>query len=114
MRTGPLLSLLTLTLAAGACASAAPRHFPAAPTDSEFAAMLARGRPTSPMVRGLHCDFIAEEGSEWDCRYEEQASSGGWVQLATYIAVDGDGWSPIDDVCTADQAVADRGRCRRE
>ncbi len=110
MRAGVAMLLLALS----ACATPPTPVYPKGPTESEFAAMLGRDRPTSPMVRGLQCDFIAEEGSEWDCRYKEQASSGGWVQLATYIAISGDGWSPIDTVCTADQALADRGRCRRE
>jgi hypothetical protein len=110
MRAG----LLVLLLAVSACATPPTRMYPKGPTESQFAAMLGKGRAVSPMVRGLQCDFIAEEGSEWDCRYEEQASGGGWVQLATYIAVDGDGWGPIDTVCTADQALADRGLCRRE
>jgi hypothetical protein len=75
--------------------------------------MLAQGRPAAPTIRTLHCNFIAEDGSEWACRYEEQASSGAWVQLATYVAIDRDGYLPIDTVCTADQALADRGACRR-
>ncbi|NBW07921.1 MAG: hypothetical protein EBR82_07835 [Caulobacteraceae bacterium] len=107
MRAGLAIILLAL----GACASAPSA--PPGPTQSEFAAMLARKRPQPPEIRALRCDFIEEEGSEWACDYEERASTGAWVQLATYIAIDSEGWRPIDSVCTADQALADRGSCRR-
>jgi hypothetical protein len=107
MRRGAIIALLAL----GACASAPTA--PDGPTLAGFTAMLADGRPQAPAIRALRCDFLAEEGSEWACRYEERASTGTWVQLATYVAIDRDGWMPIDTVCTADQALADRGSCRR-
>ena len=90
-----------------ACASG-----PAGPTSETFAELIASERSV-PSIRNLHCAFVAEEGSEWVCRYQEQATAGGWVGLSAVIARDGDRWILIDAVCTADQALADRGRCRR-
>ena len=99
-----------LTLVAlGACASASVER--PGPTESEFTAMLAQRRSVPPMIRALSCDFIEEEGSEWSCRWEERASNGVWVKQANFIAIDGNGWLPIDTFCTADEALADPRRC---
>ena len=98
---------LAVALFLSACAAS-----PAGPSDTVFADLVGFGRST-PAVRGVNCAFVVEEGSEWVCRYQERASSGAWVDLETVIARDGDRWLLIDTVCTADQALADRGRCRR-
>lgn len=103
---GTLLVILGLA----ACASTPG---PAGPAANDLARLLAPPGGVPPRLRQVRCAFIAEEGSEWVCRYEERASGGAWVQLSAVVASDGDGWVLIDSVCTADQALADRGRCPR-
>jgi hypothetical protein len=56
-----------------------------------------------PGVRDVSCAFIAEEGSEWRCRYREQASDGRWVPLETFVAAHGAGWVLIDGVADPDR-----------
>ncbi|WP_226636735.1 hypothetical protein [Brevundimonas poindexterae] len=107
---GPLVAALVIGL--GGCATAAS-HDPPGPAPAVLADLLGTDRNEAPELRGVQCDFIPEEGSEWVCRYEERAGSGSWVGLSTVVAKSGSGWLLIDRPCSADEALADRGRCRR-
>ncbi|HEY1223988.1 MAG TPA: hypothetical protein VGE54_02070 [Brevundimonas sp.] len=102
--------MIAMALAVAACASTPE---PAEPTIDELARLVTRSGGVTPALRAVDCGFIAEEGSEWACRYQERSISGAWVQLAAMVARDGDRWVLIDAVCTADEALADRGRCPR-
>ena len=104
------MRLRPLVLAAWALSACASN--PAGPTTGEFSHLITSG-DAAPAVRSVRCGFVTEEGSEWVCRYQERASTGVWVDLAAVVTRDGDRWALIDAVCTADQALADRGRCRR-
>ncbi|MFT4912541.1 MAG: hypothetical protein ACI9YM_001120 [Brevundimonas sp.] len=94
------------------CASVAPGR-PAGPGAADLARLLAVDRAEAPPLRAVRCDLIAEEGSEWVCRYEERSREGLWVGLSTMVARAGAGWELIDRPCSADEALADRGRCPR-
>ncbi|MDP3378375.1 MAG: hypothetical protein Q8S53_08420 [Brevundimonas sp.] len=104
----PLVLALVLT----GCVTAMPDE-PAGPDAAALSALLAVGRAEAPELRGVRCAFIAEEGSEWVCAYEERARAGAWVGLSTVVALSGTDWVLIDGTCSADEALADRGRCRR-
>lgn len=104
--------LVLATLLLAGCATLAADE-PADPGPVDLAALLAVGRAESPQLRRVHCNVIPEEGSEWTCRYEERSRRGLWVGLSTVVAQDRGGWVLIDVPCTADQALADRGRCAR-
>jgi len=104
--------VLGAALGLAACATVAPGG-PAGPDAAALARLLAMGRDTVPQLRAVRCDFIAEEGSEWACRYEERSRQGLWVGLSTMVARAGSGWELIDRPCSADEAPADRGRCPR-
>ena len=98
------------------CATVAPDG-PAGPAAADLAALLAVNRVEVPQLRRVQCVFIAEEGSEWACRYEERSREGFWVGLSTMVAQAGAGWELIDRPCSADAALADRprrgyGNCR--
>jgi hypothetical protein len=108
MRRALMAAVLLLT----GCATV-PGSGPAGPDAMALAALLAIDRVEAPQLRRVHCDFIAEEGSEWACRYEERSRHGFWVGLSTMVARAGTGWELIDRPCSADAALADRGRCRR-
>ena len=97
MRALVLAAALGLT----ACATVAPGG-PAGPDAAALARLLAVDRAAAP-----------EEGSEWACRYEERSREGAWVGLSTMVARAGSGWELIDRPCSADEALADRGRCPR-
>ena len=86
---------------------------PEGPTRNELARLITPSGGLTPALRTVQCDFIAEEGSEWSCRYEERSMNGNWVGLSAMVARDGGRWVLIDGICTADQALADRGRCPR-
>ena len=103
---------VAVALGLAGCASVAPGQS-AGPGAADLAALLAVDRAAAPRLRAVRCDFIAEEGSEWACRYEERSREGAWVGLSTMVARAGSGWELIDRPCSADEALADRGRCRR-
>lgn len=86
---------------------------PGGPDAAGLARLLAAGRDAAPQLRGVQCDFIAEEGSEWACRYQERSRDGFWVGLSIMLARTATGWELIDRPCSADEALADRGRCPR-
>jgi hypothetical protein len=104
--------VLAAALGLAACATVAPGG-PAGPDAAALARLLAVDRAAAPRLRAVRCDFIAEEGSEWACRYEERSREGAWVGLSTMVARAGSGWELIDRPCSADEALADRGRCPR-
>lgn len=90
----PALVLLT------ACAPTQP----SGPGTMDLQRLIAGARPGSaPQVRDVRCGFIAEEGSEWRCRYRERASDGRWIPLETFVAADGNGWTLIDGVADPDR-----------
>ena len=105
-----LVPVLALVLAG--CATVAPVG-PAGPGSQALTDLLAADRAEAPQLRRVQCDFIAAEGSEWVCRYEERSREGFWVGLSTVVARAGTGWDLIDRPCSADEALADRGRCPR-
>ncbi len=94
------------------CASVAPGQ-PAGPGAADLARLLAVDRAEAPPLRAVRCDAIPEEGSEWACHYEERSREGFWAGLSTTVARTGTGWELIDRPCSADEALADRGRCSR-
>ncbi len=72
---------------------------PSGPGAADLQRLIAEARPgAAPNVRDVRCGFIAEEGSEWRCRYRERASDGRWVPLETFVAADGPSWVLIDGV----------------
>ena len=84
----------------GACSTAL-----SGPDRAELAALIAEtNRDPTPHIRSVRCDFIAEEGSEWRCRYEAQARNSRWVALEAMVARDGDRWILIDGVRDPDAA----------
>lgn len=103
-------ALIGVALSLGACVSTME---PEGPTRNELARLVRPPGGQTPALRKVRCDFIAEEGSEWSCRYEERAGTGSWVGLSAMLARDGGRWVLIDAICTADEALADRGRCPR-
>jgi hypothetical protein len=104
--------VLTAALGLSGCATV-PAGAPAAPDAAALAALLAVDRAEAPQLRAVRCAFIPDEGSEWACRYEERSRDGFWVGLSTLVARAGAGWELIDRPCSADVALADRGRCPR-
>jgi hypothetical protein len=91
--------------AALACLAALAACAPTAngPNEESLRGLIASARPgTAPEIDRVRCDFIAEEGSEWRCRYRQKASDGRWVPLETYVAMDGDGWVLIDEAANPD------------
>ena len=73
------------------------------PGAGDLQELIAQARPGEvPDVRDVRCSFIAEEGSEWRCRYRQRASDGRWVSLETFLATDGSGWALIDGVADPD------------
>jgi len=91
-------ALLGLCLVAG-CASVEP----AGPDATALAEMILQARPgRPPVLKDVDCRYIPAEGTEWRCRYREQASSGSWVRLETFVAKGGDGWTLIDGIQRAD------------
>lgn len=103
-------AVIGAVLAVAACASVSD---PNGPTAADLTRLVAADGGSTYPVRAVHCDFVAEEGSEWSCRYEARATSGAWVGLSAMVALDAEGWVLIDRVCTPDEALADRGRCLR-
>ena len=90
----PLVALL---------AACAPTRL-AGPGAAELRSLISEARPgVVPHVRDVSCSFIAEEGSEWRCRYREQASDGRWVLLEIFVAAYGAGWVLIDGVADPDR-----------
>lgn len=90
-----------MRLAVTACillTACAPGQSPG-PGAGDLQELIAQARPGEvPDVRDVRCSFIAEEGSEWRCRYRQRASDGRWVSLETFLATDGSGWALIDGV----------------
>ena len=92
-------ALPALALLAVGCAPFQPQG----PGLTDLGRLIAEARPgPTPRLRDVRCDYIAEEGSEWRCRYLELASDGRWVSLETFVAADGDGWVLIDGVADPD------------
>lgn len=90
----PLLALLT---------GCAPTQ-PSGPGAAELQSLIAEARSgVTPNVRDVSCKSIAEEGSEWRCRYRERVSDGRWVALETFVAAHGSGWVLIDGVADPDR-----------
>tara|TARA_R110002124_G_scaffold48639_1_gene143412 strand:- start:305 stop:631 length:327 start_codon:yes stop_codon:yes gene_type:complete len=104
--------VLAAALGLSGCATVAPGGA-AGPDAAALAALLAADRAAAPQLRAVRCDPIAEEGSEWTCHYQERSRDGFWVGLSTQVARAGAGWELIDRPCSADVALADRGRCPR-
>lgn len=104
--------VLTAVLGLAGCATVAPGG-PTGPGAADLARLLAVDRAAAPQLRAVRCDVIPEDGSEWVCRYEERSREGFWVGLSTMVARAGAGWELIDRPCSADEALADRGRCPR-
>ena len=69
------------------CATAMPMG----PTTGEFSALV-----PDHVVRQVDCAFIAEEGSEWICRYQRWTAQGRWEPREAVLARDGARWVLID------------------
>ncbi|MDP3802885.1 hypothetical protein [Brevundimonas sp.] len=83
--TGLLIGLAAGT--AAACATPAPPG----PTRMEFSALI-----PDHLVREADCAFVAEEGSEWTCRYQRWTAEGRWETRDAVVARDGDRWVLVD------------------
>ena len=84
-------------------AACAPTRL-AGPGAAELRSLISEARPdVVPHMRDVSCALIAEEGTEWRCRYREQASDGRWVPLETFVAAHGAGWVLIDGVADPDR-----------
>lgn len=91
--------MIALSAALGACASIPSE--PPGPNSGEMSALVADAASPAPVVRDVRCDFIADEGSEWTCVFEQQAGDGRWVRRETAVARDGGQWILIDGVTPA-------------
>jgi hypothetical protein len=76
-----------LALLGAACVMSGPLG----PGASEFSSLI-----PNHVVRRLDCAFIAEEGSEWSCRYQRSTAEGRWETRDAVVARDGDRWVLID------------------
>jgi len=73
----------------------------AGPTRSELAQALA-AEPHSAVrspasIRRVRCSGFEEEPTEFACTWQQRELSGRWSKWSTYVAIDGSGWSLIDD-----------------
>ena len=72
---------------------------PSGPDKRAMKALIMSEHPGSlPRIKRLRCAFIAEEGSEWRCRYQQWTRQDGWVPLEAYVARNGDSWVAIDGI----------------
>ena len=95
--------MIRLAISALALLAACAPAQPPGPGAADLQGLIAEARTgAAPEVRAVRCRFIAEEGSEWRCRYHERASDGRWVPLETFVAADGSGWVLIDGVADPD------------
>lgn len=81
----PVIGLAAVAVAA--CATAAPPG----PTRTEVSALI-----PDHVVRHVDCAFVAEEGSEWTCRYQRWTAEGRWETRDAVVARDGNRWVLID------------------
>lgn len=87
-----------MMMALGACASLGGSE-PPGPAATDLQRLIAEERNGAlPTIRNAECRFIAEEGSEWTCAYQEQAADGRWVPLTTGVARDAGQWVLTDGV----------------
>jgi len=82
-----VLALTGIAAFLAGCATVAPTG----PNTREFSALV-----PDHVVRQVDCVFIAEEGSEWTCRYQRWTAEGRWEPREAIVARDGGRWVLID------------------
>jgi hypothetical protein len=68
------------------------------PTPAELAraiGQVSKQRLSPQDVRPLRCTELAEEPTEFECRWAQRIA-GRWQRFSTYLAIDGSGWTIID------------------